>query len=89
MLNRLINGQQRRDDMAYRYTQIKFRRVSNLRGDGEGDGGYAGSDFFVETHLEAEEFKGEDVKKQLIRMIEPNIKKILTEGLKRKTRPKR
>lgn len=75
--------------MAYRYTQIKFRRVSNLRGDGEGDGGYAGSDFFVETHLEAEEFKGEDVKKKLIRILEPNIKKILEEGLKRKTRPKR
>ena len=71
--------------MAYRYTQIKFRRVSNLRGAGEGDGGYAGSDFFVETHLEAEEFKGEDFKNFLI----PNIKKILKEGLERKTRPKR
>lgn len=89
MLNRLINGQQRRDDMAYRYTQIKFRRVSNLRGDGEGDGGYAKSDFFVETHLEAEEFKAEDAKRELIRILEPNIKKILKEGLERKTRPKR
>jgi hypothetical protein len=75
--------------MAYRYTQIKFRRVSNLRGNGEGDGGYAGSDFFVETHLEAEEVKGEEFKNFLIRTLEPNIKKILTEGLKRKTRPKR
>ena len=89
MLNRLVNGQQRRDDMAYRYTQIKFRRVSNLRGDGEGDGGYAGSDFFVETHLEAEEFKGEEFKNFLIRTLEPNIKKLLKEGLERKTRPKR
>ena len=75
--------------MAYRYTQIKFRRVSNLRGNGEGDGGYAGSDFFVETHLEAEEFREEDAKRTLIRILEPNIKKLLTEGLKRKTRPKR
>lgn len=75
--------------MAYRYFSIKFRRVSNLRGDGEGDGGYAGSDFFVETHLEAEEFKPEKAKDILIRTLEPNIKKIIKEGLVRKTRPKR
>lgn len=75
--------------MAYRYFSIKFRRVSNLRGDGEGDGGYAGSDFFVETHLEAETFKSQELKNMIIQTVEPNVKKLIKEGLTRKTRPKR
>lgn len=75
--------------MAYRNLQIKFNRVSNLRGDGDtsGDGGYANKDFYIETHLETSVITSPDgIKKTIVRVIEPEIKKMFANSLNRKAK---
>ena len=75
--------------MAYRNLQIKFRRVSSLRGDGDGDGGYANRDFYIETHLEGEVISEDELKKMMVKTVEPAIRNIMKNSLTRKTRPKK
>lgn len=63
--------------MAYRGLRIKLTRVSSLRGDGQGDGGYADKSFFVETHVEGETFRENDVKEAIIEVVKPEIHKMI------------